>query len=913
MKKYLSVVMVMALLLTSGVASAESIGVNSHIGHGAAWKASVEQAKDINVSWIRDGKNWTGIMSEDGTFSMPQEFIDYYDNAKKNGIKTMYVLGFGYSGDKYGYSDYFHIPLKSETDYFNDFIKMVEFVATTMKGKVDAYEIWNEPDHTDIFNRGNATAAQYKDLLEASYKAIKKIDPDALVLNGGIAWRTEFLDALLAAGGGDYMDAVAVHKYNHGDAGPEKNFRKGLDSYLSVLNKYNYTKPIWLTENGWYTGSADKAVSRENQGAYLIRNSVIWEDFLKDNNRTGVYMWYDLSDDGINLSSSENNYGLTGYDIHPKPSGKSAKIYNKLVGNMDFVSKTEPQTATYKGGFLNLETIKCYGHLAEYQNTATNEKVYVAWDTNGRSDTKLSVPISGEKVKIYDYQGKLLRSIENPSGTLELTVTDKPQFVSCENSYVEIEDFEYDSQKSIASIKGKAKNLNSVTIDTVYDSNSQLLYSENFDAMTTAEWKENDGYNPWRHWGDCTELTEYSDSNYGNKFSGKALKINSKNNLVFSFDSLGMKLGRKYTVDFDLRQDGVTATKGQWNWQVCLADEGIDSNAAVSLNPDGWQTVGASGGAGNMSASRHVFITFDGNTAKAAVRDNNNNWVSATYALNCDLSGLNKLPNMRISSHNSYPLYLDNLKITEYYEAGNSKSVECDDGKFEAEIDIPREGNLTIYAGKAEIEAIGSTRYAAKAFNAEWEGKKQSNPQTAEIFGVGIVVAENTVSVSGNINGVHDGETLNILAVPKNKELTDYVYMNEINIENGAFSHGFKLNRPGEYTLYLTTTNSASVESAEFGIDGISVADFIIGEENNEVTASASVASHNYDDTKTVLIIAQYDENGVLLSADISERGIPETGVKTFSTSKNVGAKKVHAFIWKSLDEMYPLAESIKL
>ena len=42
-----------------------------------------------------------------------------------------------------------------------------------------------------------------------------------------------------------------------------------------------------MTENGYYTGTADNSKSEELQAAYTIRQTVIWEDYLRNNNRNG--------------------------------------------------------------------------------------------------------------------------------------------------------------------------------------------------------------------------------------------------------------------------------------------------------------------------------------------------------------------------------------------------------------------------------------------------------------------------------------------------------------------------------------------------------------------------------------------------------------------------------------------------
>ena len=57
-------------------------------------------------------------------------------------------------------------------------------VAERYKGKVHAYEIWNEQNYA-IENGGTvAEASYYVDLLAEAYKNIKAVDPSIIVVSG---------------------------------------------------------------------------------------------------------------------------------------------------------------------------------------------------------------------------------------------------------------------------------------------------------------------------------------------------------------------------------------------------------------------------------------------------------------------------------------------------------------------------------------------------------------------------------------------------------------------------------------------------------------------------------------------------------------------------------------------------------
>ena len=73
--------------------------------------------------------------------------------------------------------------LEDWTDFLEDFVERY-------KGKIQAYEIWNEPNLTREWG-GPPNAVAYVDLLRASYQTIKKFDPQALVISAGLSPTTE--------------------------------------------------------------------------------------------------------------------------------------------------------------------------------------------------------------------------------------------------------------------------------------------------------------------------------------------------------------------------------------------------------------------------------------------------------------------------------------------------------------------------------------------------------------------------------------------------------------------------------------------------------------------------------------------------------------------------------------------------
>ncbi|MGQ9553309.1 MAG: LysM peptidoglycan-binding domain-containing protein [Anaerolineae bacterium] len=188
-----------------------------------------------------------------------------------------------------------------------DYADFVGALATRYKGRVAAYEIWNEQNlWYEWGGKGKLSAAAYVALLREAYQRIKAADPSAIVVSGGLTPTgvndgyvafddVHYLGQMYAAGAAAYFDALGAHPsgYNNPpDDSPERNSTattqfKGHWSFyfrrfeqlrdVMVLNG-DGSKQIWFTEFGWssqaqppagYEYAADN--SEQQQATYLYR------------------------------------------------------------------------------------------------------------------------------------------------------------------------------------------------------------------------------------------------------------------------------------------------------------------------------------------------------------------------------------------------------------------------------------------------------------------------------------------------------------------------------------------------------------------------------------------------------------------------------------------------------------------
>ncbi len=410
---------------------AEGIGACTHMAQGRDQKLTCAAAVDAELPIVRDEVHWWTVEPVKGQLSLPER-ASWIDPAAENGVKSLVVLSYGnpiYDFGKASQADLDAggfmdcvMPIRdgdpattADDEYFDAYIRYVDFVSKALAGKVEAYEIWNEPDIKG-FNTNDATGADYAELLKAAYTTIKQNDPDVTVLGGSIALYTEFIDAMLKAGAGEYMDGMSVHYYLSKNA-PEKLARERLDKYRKVLIKYGYDKmPVWLTETGWAISNVDELT----QAQYIVRNAVLYDGFLLDNGIEGQYFTYELQDssitsDNISTQEYENSLGLYKNDFTPKISADAVKTFNAMTADKKLTSLEQ----TRYGLFYQKSA-----YVAAYEQSG--KTVYVVW---AESPMELEITLPDAQITVYDMQGSVLE--ENVQGGVKrITASPSPVYIA---------------------------------------------------------------------------------------------------------------------------------------------------------------------------------------------------------------------------------------------------------------------------------------------------------------------------------------------------------------------------------------------------------------------------------------------------------------------------------------------------
>ena len=200
-----------------------------------------------------------------------------------------------------------------------DWRVFVRAVATRYRGRINAYEIWNEPNLPQFCS---ASVDQILVLTREASQIIHEVDPAALVVSPsateskGLAWLSEFL----SKGGGQYVDVIGYHLYVNPQP-PEAMVPLVQQIRQTMSNSGQAVKPIWNTEANWF--SPKPFPSEDLAAAYLARSYIL-------NWAAGVQRlyWYAWDNRAVQVATTQqDNRTLT-------PAGRAyGTVYQWLVGS----------------------------------------------------------------------------------------------------------------------------------------------------------------------------------------------------------------------------------------------------------------------------------------------------------------------------------------------------------------------------------------------------------------------------------------------------------------------------------------------------------------------------------------------------------------------------------------------------
>lgn len=231
--------------------------------------------KDIGFNWTKQQVVWRDIETSKGQYAWGH-LDEIVDHLYAQNIHIMLaVVKSPHWATPTGTDD----GTPRDPQDFGDFMRAI---TAHYRGKVSAYELWNE-ENLAAETGGRINPAFYVQLLKAGYLSVKGVDPNCVVVMGALSPTgvndpniavddVIYLEQLYKVNGGEvrnYFDILGSHPYgmsnppdtlwSEGKPGPEKKFYNDDSFYFrrfeqqyAIMQKYgDGSKQVWLTEWGW--------------------------------------------------------------------------------------------------------------------------------------------------------------------------------------------------------------------------------------------------------------------------------------------------------------------------------------------------------------------------------------------------------------------------------------------------------------------------------------------------------------------------------------------------------------------------------------------------------------------------------------------------------------------------------------
>ncbi|MDR0589418.1 MAG: hypothetical protein LBG25_02615 [Spirochaetaceae bacterium] len=405
-----SLVFCAVLLLGSCVSPSFSTGASRQIpadffgvipGGQGPLSREHEFLDELGVVWMRNTFYWSDIERRQGEWDFSR-YDEYVEEGKKAGRKILAILAYD--------TPWIYADQKRRRNITPErlphYLRYVEEVVRRYRGKIDAYEIWNEPNW--VFWKG--TNQDFFALSRAALGKIRELDPQVKIAAGSFSWvPKKFIRDMFNSGAMEGADVVSFHPYG---VNPQSSLKQ-YDRFVKVLSEKGYTGEIWVTEVGYPTdGCYPTRVPEAVFPEYVVKtlaglairgaHTVFWYEL------TGAY----FRGQEPNRVNSEYFFGLAYPDYSPRTGAAAYALCGRYIAGAEY----RPELPVRENLPPAVETL--------YFRGEGGRNTLILWN-NGKSPLPLRVLLPGSAQTLHDIVSGEGRAL--PEET-ELSLDKTPQF-----------------------------------------------------------------------------------------------------------------------------------------------------------------------------------------------------------------------------------------------------------------------------------------------------------------------------------------------------------------------------------------------------------------------------------------------------------------------------------------------------
>jgi hypothetical protein len=383
------------------------------------------------VRWSREELSWANLQPGGG-----REGWEPYDRRLQQlagaGISVIGMLlttpGWASGREENEDGWYWYPPADPKT-----YGAFVEAAVRRWKDQVAVWELWNEPDKDGTW-RPHADPGGYAALLAEGYAAVKRADPNALVMVGSVYVHDAhneglaFMEQVVAASGGRLnFDLMGIHTFMN-DRQPEDTSPvtvvQNLPWRIQVTREWlarhgRGDMPIWITEDGASvcTGCGDQGTTEQRQAERLVRRYM-----LALANGAAHFDYFQMKDK-FNAGPGDvyGNMSVLRNDLSPRPAFQAYKTMTALLGAGRFAGPGElhrPVANRWQPQFDRYH----------YRFTTPGGPVHVLWVPEDVDPQPATVKVGAPQARIVQLDGGA-QTVAVGNGQVSVRLTSSPVFV----------------------------------------------------------------------------------------------------------------------------------------------------------------------------------------------------------------------------------------------------------------------------------------------------------------------------------------------------------------------------------------------------------------------------------------------------------------------------------------------------
>ncbi len=344
------------------------------------------------IGWVRERFSWAGTEPQKGVVNWRQ-YDAVAEAFAKHGIRVYQIFHDSPAWSRAGRKN-----TRNPAD-LRDVYAFARRLAEHYKGKVQAWEVWNEPD---IFFWPDLSDT-FGGVQKAAYLGFKAGDPEVLVLLGSFCrGRCAFDENLFASGIRDYFDVFNWHIY-----APPEQYPPTLARYLDLLRQYEcHERPVWLTEAGIRLRATEPGgelnAADERRQADFVPRSVAFS-LAAGNDRHFFFVLPYYLERGV-------QFGALRKELSPRPAFVALAAAADILAQARFL------------GFM--ATREREGYTAIVFDSG-RERVAVVW---GEGPREVELAVGAKRVVVANVVGRR-RRLDAPDGKLKIEIGPSPQYV----------------------------------------------------------------------------------------------------------------------------------------------------------------------------------------------------------------------------------------------------------------------------------------------------------------------------------------------------------------------------------------------------------------------------------------------------------------------------------------------------